>query len=493
MSATKSKNNVYISYSWEYDEKSKLIDPMIEKLKSIDFTTDKTTVGPRNKFDEFMTKLGKAEHVIVMLSDAYVKSYYCMAELLAIYKNGDLNGDVKLDDRVFFVNQDGFRLDDETTKPTIKQYWETVLEHRNQQATEVGDYCRYGSYQEVKNLNDELDNLISAFHRKYAENEHALREVSALGAVEYDAVVSWLRAVSPEKKLEHRTLVSSHQKYLQKIQEIISDELAPYPTLQELIAEKISIKNDCKSIAKALCERTDYSDLLNQTLKVPCKTALARALTHEKETVPRLKEAIWNIVSLLKASIFQRDADLKYETQDIKETNFSDVYGDNSLTLLAAIDREARCPSKIKLNEQGVFYSEDAITAGQLKNWDEKTGISPAQQFTIDIYHKVMGAHKVTHPLLDGKLKFSERMTLNTTINMSAEAYSANYHCLLNDDNDLQYMKNRDVLIEMQQLLPAFNFYLHKQKSLDTEYFPEDENRILIGFRSFIIDVLGDQ
>jgi internalin A len=48
---------------------------------------DKNALHPGDLISDFMKTLGQARLVIVVLSDKYLRSPYCMTELHAIYKN----------------------------------------------------------------------------------------------------------------------------------------------------------------------------------------------------------------------------------------------------------------------------------------------------------------------------------------------------------------------------------------------------------------------
>ena len=88
---------VYVSYAWGEGEVSgeKLVDAFYEKLpkEKFEFIQDKKVLEPGDWVSSFMKEIGKAQFVLIVISEKYLTSPYCMQELLHI-KNHAL-GDQK--------------------------------------------------------------------------------------------------------------------------------------------------------------------------------------------------------------------------------------------------------------------------------------------------------------------------------------------------------------------------------------------------------------
>jgi len=82
---------VYLSYAWK-DETQK---PLVEKLaqacqaRGIELCYDKKDMRYGDSIRRFMDRIGAAEHVVLVLSEAYFTSEYCMDELCQIYARGN--------------------------------------------------------------------------------------------------------------------------------------------------------------------------------------------------------------------------------------------------------------------------------------------------------------------------------------------------------------------------------------------------------------------
>ncbi len=85
---------VYISYAWGDDRETgpsreDIVDRLFESLAAdgYDVRRDKMDLGYKGLISQFMTEIGRGVCVVVVISDKYLRSPYCMWELLQIYRN----------------------------------------------------------------------------------------------------------------------------------------------------------------------------------------------------------------------------------------------------------------------------------------------------------------------------------------------------------------------------------------------------------------------
>ncbi len=83
--------SVYVSYAWKEEEQNRLVDKLGEACaaRGIELRRDKTSIAYGDSIRRFMDEIGTGGHVVLVLSDAYFKSEYCMYELRQIYDNKD--------------------------------------------------------------------------------------------------------------------------------------------------------------------------------------------------------------------------------------------------------------------------------------------------------------------------------------------------------------------------------------------------------------------
>ena len=76
---------VFLSYAWGVGED--LVDRLYESLVKDGFTVerDKKSVEYKGSISDFMNRLSDGGAVVIVLSDKYLKSVYCMQELYEIW------------------------------------------------------------------------------------------------------------------------------------------------------------------------------------------------------------------------------------------------------------------------------------------------------------------------------------------------------------------------------------------------------------------------
>ncbi len=81
--------SVFVSYAWEAEDQTALVD-QLEKAceeRGVNLLRDTKRITYKGSIRQFMNELGAAHYVVVVLSDPYLKSEFCMYELLEIDKN----------------------------------------------------------------------------------------------------------------------------------------------------------------------------------------------------------------------------------------------------------------------------------------------------------------------------------------------------------------------------------------------------------------------
>jgi hypothetical protein len=85
---------VYFSYAWRDDRemgrsREDIVDRLYDSLNAdgYDVRRDKMNLGYKGLISQFMAEIGRGACVVVVISDKYLHSPYCMWELLQIYRN----------------------------------------------------------------------------------------------------------------------------------------------------------------------------------------------------------------------------------------------------------------------------------------------------------------------------------------------------------------------------------------------------------------------
>jgi hypothetical protein len=119
--------SIYISYARKDQEDSKkdhreqIVDSVCKAFETWGYQIirDKTALVYQDSIQGFMDEIGKADFVIAVISDKYLKSEYCMYEVLAIFKRGQFR------ERLFPIVLEDVKIDDYENWVNYVHYWET--------------------------------------------------------------------------------------------------------------------------------------------------------------------------------------------------------------------------------------------------------------------------------------------------------------------------------------------------------------------------------
>jgi hypothetical protein len=124
--AVRKDQRVYFSYAWG-DPNENVIIKLYESLEADGFNVlrDKTNLQLRSSITSFMTDIGKANYVIVAISDKYLKSHYCMFELFEVYRNSGMDKQLFMN-KIFPIRMEDINLGDPLVSDTYIEYWKKL-------------------------------------------------------------------------------------------------------------------------------------------------------------------------------------------------------------------------------------------------------------------------------------------------------------------------------------------------------------------------------
>ena len=116
---------VFVSYNWgaEAEQEKSGDQPVVDALqlacekRGITLQRDKDVIQYRGSISGFMERVSSGSCVVLVLSDGYFHSEYCLQELLGIQQNGELP------QRVFPILLDGTPLSDGEYQTRLVKHW----------------------------------------------------------------------------------------------------------------------------------------------------------------------------------------------------------------------------------------------------------------------------------------------------------------------------------------------------------------------------------
>ena len=167
VSAPPARPAVYLSYAWgdvratAAGERA-MVDRLYDALVADGYTVKRDTMdlGYKGLISAFMRELGRGDCVVVLISDAYLRSPFCMFELLEIYRHHEFHERIC---PIFLADARLHTLEDRLTYVT---YWKEKATSIKQSIQQVGiqNLSASGSLQEYEKCRDiayYIDKLVS--------------------------------------------------------------------------------------------------------------------------------------------------------------------------------------------------------------------------------------------------------------------------------------------------------------------------------------------
>lgn len=160
---TNEQLQIFFSYAWEKDEK--IIMELYNSLKKDEFNVvkDKEDLRYKGIISKFMTDIGKANFVIVAISDEYLRSRFCMYELYEIYRNAGLNKE-EFAKRIFPIRLEDIELSNQDIVNGYVDFWQKEEQQWEKRMKENSDSITEEDtrqYQFVKRLVNDIGNILS--------------------------------------------------------------------------------------------------------------------------------------------------------------------------------------------------------------------------------------------------------------------------------------------------------------------------------------------
>lgn len=157
---------IFVSYARDTNNDIRIIDNLkkiTSKMRGIELILDENHIGPGESIKKFIERLGKGEKVIIVFSDAYAESVWCMSELLEIYKTSRFSGNVCP------IVVGSCDLHDDNYRTQLREFWkskETALNDKYR--TWLREFWKNKESatrksQQIRNIVKNLDDMLDEF------------------------------------------------------------------------------------------------------------------------------------------------------------------------------------------------------------------------------------------------------------------------------------------------------------------------------------------
>ncbi len=111
---------VFVSYSWRVEDETGIVGELEAQCRerNIFLVRDNKKLQHGDLIREFMDKLSGSERIIIVFSDAYFRSKWCMYELLEVWRKGNFI------DRTHLIKADDCDLQNDNYRIELTDFWE---------------------------------------------------------------------------------------------------------------------------------------------------------------------------------------------------------------------------------------------------------------------------------------------------------------------------------------------------------------------------------
>jgi len=454
------KPQVYISYSRSEEDRTSTIDYMEEKLPTVSFNTDIKEVKDQEDFQFFIEKIGTAEKLIVIFSEAYMKSFHCMSELALIVEHG---GDLKK--RVFFIRDTEYVINEKQT--TIKAYWKEMVDYGDSPRPKPTEA---GTPKEVKQIYDSLDNTLGAFRTWNAQTAKELRKES------YRSFLHWLKGdkkslLDPRQRSFSGDLNSAQKKLLS----YLNDQ-----KIRTALEAHFDIKGttDSNLLLEKLCpeDSEQLMDMLHNELKDTVTT-----LKNEANYLSELKESIRQFASLLSVFVVNKSW---VDNFDLSKGIVIEIPSDHGFSAAIGSARlgETHPVLSAKKNNDKVTCEGEVVVRKKLGSWDDSDVI---KYLVALVWNQVYpeGSQKRTNDTDSALEEISDK---------DMQAFSNHLlrmkeHFYLNipTGEAYQYLQSDTLMNELMTTFPALTVF-KRITATDTEYVIANDGDLKLAYQQFL-------
>ncbi|MCP4676344.1 MAG: tetratricopeptide repeat protein [Deltaproteobacteria bacterium] len=360
------KPEVYISYKWEGNNQPALVKELLHYLKlrghniKIDYIDNAMSQASKRKILEFMQDLGNSRYVIAVINDEYMRSEYCMYEILETLKYPDVH------DRIFPIVIDDAIPSDWSRLENYAEHWENATKQLVDQGEPSGDMEeKLVLYNDIRKaclrFGDELKNM-NIFRLQQPTDDRLIQLFDDISGM-ISAAESAADRESPSAPLGHR-----EKEYAVRLNHI------PFFDFKKTIG-----RQDLISKLHAKLVRKRASLVLIHGIAGIGKTTLALTYINNADYTRHYKNVAWvnvlddNIQDAMFQDLETDAVGFKYESKMTPEKNFENlkrilkgIKGDNLIVLDSAnnIDELKKMKDVLHLLGWKVLITSRAVAKG---------------------------------------------------------------------------------------------------------------------------------
>lgn len=464
---------IFVSYAYSTKGQKALLEGLKEigNKNGFDLRLDKEAVRYGGSFKAFMGEMGRSKHVIILASEEYFQSFYCMTELIEVHNNQELKT------RVVPIWMNGIKPNQGVFQTETKQFW-----------GDVHDQLENGGNCDVKAATLAGAEQISAFA------EEGLCAFGGLRGIEYDKEIAKSevdvekiyqkiirRILFPTAKNKNKGISRcADNQFLDQVKDKVSKLLKASPVLSSTLREDLECNSDypIADLASDLCARAnqDCYSVIDYTLFDAVQHAHEKMLDGDKN-----REKLFESAKVIACCLVLFSVDESWLQSWGAETHISNMRLDLEMdTISGALIVTSRLHQRIP----EFFWEKDTT---QLYGKDElKVPVKPTGWSTKKNVDQVIQNiwNQINPGELNKKLTEEDIAELNRQLERLYRR-KLKQHYISNAGGDYAYIRDPDVLYGIQHFLPSLVILLLEDKSGNAYVALHNDKKLVGSLRDF--------
>ncbi|MEE9355680.1 MAG: toll/interleukin-1 receptor domain-containing protein [Methylococcaceae bacterium] len=408
---------IYVSYNWKVENEKKIVEKLEAacQQRGIILLRDKNEVNYKDSIRSYMNELASGDAIILVLSDAYFKSRYCMYEICRAHDKQNFSN------RIFPIVVSGTKFHKTAERTPYIRYWEKEKKELEEDLKTIAmENMSSRSHEELKEY-DEYCRLIDEYLEELGD-KNTLTEDNHVDT-DFEAILDLIQPAKQQADSPKRRLVRlPDEQFRDKIRDEIQVLLDQQRNLSDSL--KVTLTEETQeTLADFLCNK-EFETAIDDYLYPATKQSLSEVEFNSKpyENTWEAAKSILSWLSLLVVSKewVEEQANLKCFDGFSFQVQVKTACG---IEVASARFRQF-LPKLEAMTGKAAVQGQGGILPPQLNSgWGKDM---PLERILIEIWNKVF-PEDTRQPVTD-KLSDVELSNLNKTLATREQRKTHHYY-----------------------------------------------------------------
>lgn len=465
----KKDKQVYVSYAWKVEDQNNIVKKLAQacQQRGLALLRDKNELAYRDSIPEYMDKLAAGDAIILVLSEAYFKSAYCMYELCTAFKREDFH------QSIFPVVVSGTSFNKTIERTPYIRYWENKKKELGKDLKTVDmENLGSSSHVELKEYVENcriIDDLLTILGDMNTLTEGVHIETDFKALLDLIQPLNQRECISKPKR-QHQSDQQFCQKIAKNIQKILEQQTNLCDALKAIADEN---NHELEKIVDQLC-KMEFETAIDDYLYPATKDCLSQ-LESSSMQYTKTWEAAKTILGWSSLLVVREEWVAGQEKLIIADDLSFTVQVATATGIEVASARFRQLQPKLKaISGKADVVGQESILPPQLNSgWGNDM---PLQRILVEIWNKVFPED--TRQVAKYSLSKTDLGNLDNTLKTREKRKTHHYY--------IPVPKNQNIAAEILKELPSITIIYLESSDTEPTLRVENEGQFTSIIREFL-------